>query len=452
MQAAADSIVQIGSGAGAINVQQSTNLVDGIIDGVTLELQSEDATKEIVVSVQQDSEVTKEAVQEFVDTFNDLMTFIDEQTQFIPEANVAGTLIGNRTVNTIQQQLRNTISRVIPNLPTSANRLSAIGIKFDESGKLRIEDGTLDRILAGNDPDISVEDVRRLFSLDGQSSDGNISFILGSSNTQASENPYDVFITRAAERASITTTSALGATTDITSSNKTFQLSVDGVQSETLTLTEGTYTAEELASHVQDVINQSNDLQGQVTVTADSGLLTFTSNRYGDVSQVGGLTGDFATNVLSIASTVTDDGVDVAGYFSVDGETETATGNGRVLTGDFDNENTSGIQLNVTLAPSQITGTYQSELTVTRGFASQIFEQIESLTDTDSGRIAAADEAFQDQIESIDVSIDRLNAIFEERRQKLVADFVAVETQLSSLQNTSSALIGQLSNVSPISL
>ena len=178
-------------------------------------------------------------------------------------------------------------------------------------------------------------------------------------------------------------------------------------------------------------------------MTTDGTYISIESLTYGTRSEVNNVGGSAAA-VLGFAGSETSRGRDVAGYFIVDGETETATGNGRVLVGDADNDNTSGLQVKVTLNDSQVSSGFKSNLTVTRGFASQLDSLIEDLLDDENGRIKVSDDAFSDQIESIDGSIERLNALFELKQQQLISEFVAIETTISDLRNTSAFLSSQL--------
>ena len=81
--------------------------------------------------------------------------------------------------------------------------------------------------------------MKRLFGLTAESNNGGIEFILGSTRTIASSEPYQVDILQAAEQASVLATNTIGSSIVIDSSNNEFTLEVNGVTSETLTLSEG---------------------------------------------------------------------------------------------------------------------------------------------------------------------------------------------------------------------
>lgn len=450
VQSATNAEITIGSGAGAITATSSTNVFDDIFEGITLRAHDAAPGKTINISVEQDTTGAREAIEDFVDSFNQVVSYIQSQSSFDSENEIAGPLLGFSPSNSILNQLRDEVSRIVPNLQSNANRLSAIGITFTDQGTLQIDSGKLNDAFSGNVQGVDANEIRRLFALDGVSDNSNIDFILGSNKTIASDDPYQVVVTRAAERASITSGS-LGSSIVIDGSNNEFSIDIDGVSTGTLSLAHGTYSLTELASHLQDVINQSDELTGQeVAVSVEGSALSITSKLYGSKSSVANASGTAAT-ALQLDLGQTDSGVDVAGYFTVDGQTELATGKGRILTGDIDNENTSGIQLKVSLSNAQLAGgEITSDLTITRGIGSQLNQTIESLLDTESGRIKSSDDAFSQQVESVDRSIDRLVSLFESKKEQLIQEFLALESNVSQLRNTSSFLASQLGGVTSL--
>jgi flagellar hook-associated protein 2 len=312
---------------------------------------------------------------------------------------------------------------------------------------LVVNSSQLGDVLAGRVDDVSMSDVKNLFALAGQSDNTGIQFILGNSDTVESTDPYQVDITQAAERATVLAGSALAATTVINGANNTFSITIDGELSGTLTLNDGSYSRQEIADHLEELINSADDLMGRsVAVNLESDTLRITSEAYGSNSQVTIGSGT-ALGDLGFAGTETDDGLDVAGKFVVDGVDETATGTGRLLVGDASNEHTAGIQLKVTLTSSQLQAGTDANLTITRGIASQLDQEIDGLLDSVSGQIKVANDGFEDRIEYIDASIERLNELFAARQASLQKQFVALEMAMNQLQNSTSFALTQLASI-----
>lgn len=447
IQDAANATVQLGSGAGAITAEYESNTVEGLIQGVTLNLQSVDANTDVTIQIARDTTGASEAIQDFVDEYNSLIEFIEDQTRYNPDTEIASPLLGNRNVTTLRDRLSRFVTDIVPGLGSNLNRLGQLGIDVGSTGRLTVNTTELEDVLRGKEAGINLSDVKRLFGLTADSNNANIEFLLGSTRTQASTTPYQVDIIQAAEQATVTG-QPIAASTTITSANNQFQLTIDGQSSEVLTLADGTYTTEELAAEVESVINASAELGNrQVSVTVGSkGELNITSLRYGLASEVSNVSG-IARDTLGFDGTESNTGKDVAGRFLVDGVVETATGTGRLLMGDADNANTADIQLKITLNPSQVTSGVEGELQISRGVAAQMDQYLGDVFDPVSGILNTVKEDFDLRIESLDDSIARVNTITESKREYLLEQFAALERVLSDLQTTSGFLDAQLASL-----
>ncbi|MEP3482286.1 MAG: flagellar filament capping protein FliD [Fuerstiella sp.] len=451
VQAAQNAAVRLGSGPGAITIENDTNQLSNVIPGVSLNILQADPDQTITLQIQQDTESAVEAVQGFVDSYNGLTNFINEQTRFVSETEEAGLLLGDRSVIQIQNELQVALQQVIPDLGSSINRISSIGISFTNQGTLTFNSSELISVLNGEVEGASAQDVQRLFTLDGVSSNTGVEFILGSTRTQAPDSPIQVDITQAAERASIVSTNSLSASTIIDSLNSELLFTLDN-QPLTVNLSAGTYSNQDLASELQSIINAHPSLGGRsalVGIQADGGggnLLTLTSETFGESSQIE-ITGGSALAALGLSGTESDDGVDVDGVFRINGIVEQATGRGRVLSGDRDNPFTDDLQLRVTLTPDQVTSGNESELTLTRGVASTLGQLIGDFQSTESGLLQTVNQRFSQEVEDIDDAIARQEEIFATQEQELREEFVALEQALGELQSTQSFLTQQFAQL-----
>jgi flagellar hook-associated protein 2 len=294
---------------------------------------------------------------------------------------------------------------------------------------------------------VAADDVRRLFAMDGQSTNGGVSFVIGSSRTGAPSSPIQVDITQAAERAVVTAGTALAASTVIDGTNDTLAVTLDGAAATDVKIAHGTYTAEQLAAALETALNSNQALTGrQASVGLLSGALSIQSDSYGGSSEVT-ITGGTALAALGLTGNETDTGLDVAGSFIVDGVTETATGRGRLLVGADDNANTADLQLRVSLSASQVQAGVDAEVTVTRGVASKLDQVLGKILDPVSGRIKTVNDGFDDKIEALQKAIDRQNEFFEKQQQELIDQFTALETTIAQLQSTATYLSSQLTSV-----
>lgn len=443
VQVAADASIQIGSGSGAITVNSASNQFEDVLEGLTINVTSANPSKPVNIGVSNNIEASTAAIEGFVDAFNSLMDFIDSQSRFDAESQQAGRLLGNRNVQSIQNEIRNKLVFSVAGIDSNLNQLSAIGLKFNDSGKIFIDSAQLNKVLSGQVDGVDNGDVKRLFSLDGQSTNSGVEFLLGSTKTQSTGSAIEVDITQAAERAVIDAGTSLAASTVIDSSNNTFAITVNGKESGTLQLAEGTYSQTELAEHLESVINNAPDFSGQsVSASVVNGNLRIQSDQYGLQSEVAVLSGTAVAD-LGLTTSDSDTGQDVVGRFIIDGEIEEAVGSGRLLIGSADNANSADLQVRVTLNSNQVTSGIESEVTITRGFASQLDQIIGDMLDPVTGKIKTVKDSFNEQIESIDLSIDNTEELIQLKSEQLISEFIAMEQALSSLQNTSSILLSQ---------
>lgn len=450
IQQSQDAQIVLGSGAGALTVNSASNKVDSLISGVTLDLQSADPAKTVTLTVSNDTETGKKAVQDLVASFNKVIDFIDERDDFDPQTNQAGSLLGDSLAADLQEQLSRSLGAVVPGVATAANRLSAIGVTFTDKGRLQIDETKLDKALSGQLTGVSLSDVRKLFATSGTSTNPNVSFILATSKTKATTSPIEVNLTQVARQASLTATNAPAGSVLIGAGNKDVTLTVNG-STATIQLAEGTYDATTLAAELQGKINTSTALGGsQVTVGVDGGNLRVTTTAYGASAKVTFTSGS-ALGDLGFTAGQTAAGQDVAGSFKVNGVTETATGSGRILSGRSGNANTDGLQLNVTLAEGQLNAdpnVAEAQLTITRGLATELDNTITRFVDGATGRFLTADKGYQRAIDDIKEAITRQNEFIEARRESLVRRFAAMEATIGKLQALGTSLTGQLASLS----
>ncbi|WP_437187421.1 flagellar filament capping protein FliD [Planctomicrobium sp. SH668] len=448
VQAATNATVSMGTGPGAITVTSQTNSVNSLITGVTLNLLEADPTKNVMVTISADTEKAVTAVKDYVDSYNSLLDFLDSQTKYDSESDVSGILQGDYSIINIRNQLQHAVQSVIPGGSNKANRLSAIGITTADNGRLIFNETQLQNMMKGNVSGVTNADLKHLFAVAGQGTNGNISFVLASSKTRESATPYGVKITQAATRGSVTAGLALDASTTIDDSNNSLTLNVDGSET-TVRLNSGTYNRQELANHVQSIINgaiQSSGRSVAVGVNAQD-QLEVTSTSYGSTSRVT-LYASSASASLGLSGGESHSGTDVAGYYLVNGVREDAVGKGQILTGNAGNSHTDGLQVRSSLNPTQLTNDPEGQISMTRGVASRLNSLIDGLMDSQKGSLTSMTNSLRSQIASINQSIENQQTYFDRQKEQLTMQFSRMEAALQQMQTTSSLLGSQLAGIS----
>lgn len=448
VQAASNAVVRLGSGAGALSVESSENVIDDLIQGVTLNLLAADANEPIEVRVSTNTEPAKTAIKDLVNSYNSIMDFVDEVVGYNPETDEAGLLIGDRTVTDVQNELRTALLDVVPGLNPTANRLSVLGISLNDRARLVINETRLEEVLAGRVDGIEESDLKNLFS--------RYSNTIVTREVELNGVPLDpevesfeVVLTQAAEHARVQGNSTLVATT-LTFLNDRLDLRVDGIPI-SLDLPNGLYLPGQLGTLIENEINSHPSLGGRtVTVTVDGlSRLNIQSDSLGGDSEIA-ITGGSARLLLGLSGNPSDTGSDVQGHYLVNGNIEPATGLGEILTGDPGNQYTANLQTSGTDEEQVFQVTETSDTTAWTGIGSRISDVIASLTDIEAGELTTAKQGIVDQLSSLDDSITRQKQVFESQQADLIAQFVALESAISELQTTSSFLASQLGTLGRI--
>lgn len=408
-----------------VSVSKASNSVTDVIQGVTLNLKKV-TTAPISVTVSHDKASVNKSISSFVKAYNDLAKTLKDISAYNPATKQGGILQGDSTVRSLQSQLRNALISPVVGTSGKLTTLSQIGITFQKDGSLGIDNTKLNNAITNN-----IGDIASLFAPVGKGTDSLIRFNSATSNTKAGT--YDVAITRIATQGNIVGNSA--ANTTITDTNKALNVTVDGV-STTVSLTTGSYTAQTLAAELQTKINGASIFSSAgitVSVTQNSGVLSITSAKYGSSSGVT-IGGAGVNDLLGTTPTQTS-GVDVAG--SIGGETN--TGSGQILS------NTNG--LNITIDGGVLGN--RGSVTYSHGYAF-LLEKLASSILTPSGALAGRTNGINNSIKDIGNRRAAIETRLLNVEKRYRAQFTALDSTLSSMNQTSNYLTQQLAQIAKL--
>lgn len=128
-----------------VAISSQTNTVDGAMQGVTLTLAGEGVTE--TLSVSRDNSGVKTALNNFVAAYNDLTKTLSSLSSYDVANKTGGTLLGDSTVRSIQNTVRNVITGTVEG---GFERLSNAGIELQLDGSLKIDNTRLDKVLAND--------------------------------------------------------------------------------------------------------------------------------------------------------------------------------------------------------------------------------------------------------------------------------------------------------------
>ena len=317
-------------------VTSSTNIIEDVIAGVTLNIAKEDSTTNITLSVDRDVSGIKGKVQDFVDQYNTAMTYINNQFAYNEDAEEAGgILFGDGTLRSVKSDLTSLLTDTIWGVNTDFSTMGLVGINMDNDLQLSIDDDKFSGYLETN-----FNDIMALFVGQGTTSSSSLSYIDHSRDTKAGE--YTVHINTAATRGSET------GSVDLSS----------GGADDTLTITQGDRTAQISISSdmtLDDIVNEINtELDTEYTQT-----VVGAENLYSDSSQTSAITSettwdsiynstgtqlDFgSSDILSFSGTARN-GTDVSGSYTISSvSSDTVQGLLSSIENSFSNKVTASI-------------------------------------------------------------------------------------------------------------
>ncbi|SMF95770.1 flagellar hook-associated protein 2 [Methylomagnum ishizawai] len=429
-RAAQDALVNING----LDVTSSTNTVSTALKGVTLNLLKAQPGQSINLGVSINTDAVTQAVQNFVDKFNAVVSTNTSIASYDATTQKAGVLLGDFTVQGTMRQLRNFIARPVDGLGGSVKSLLDIGISTQSDGSLALDTSKLSSAL-----DSSPKDVAALFAPLGVPTDANVTYVGGSADTQPGD--YALNVTAAATRGVLTGSAAPSLTVD--ADNSQLRITVDGVESGSISLTQRTYASgNELAAELQSRINGDASLKSggaSVTVQYDNTSQRFSiqSQRYGSASSVE------ITQVGATGSGNSVGGLDVgAGTQGTDVEAtldgQAVQGSGRQITGLTGKA--KGLVLEIGDA---VTGD-RGSVRYSGGLVAQFDSLLTGLLDT-KGTLSTRLEGLQDDVTKIGKERTDLATRMTTLQTQLLAQFNAMDKVVGQFQNTSSYLTQQLS-------
>ena len=277
-------------------LSSSTNEFEGVIEGVNLTLNSQGTTQ--TLNVNRNTEGVKKAVEDFVMVYNQLDTIfkdlgsyetLTEEQKEDPANEFKGELAGNTLLRELKTQIRDSLSNLsataAPGQSNNFLALTSLGISFDRTGVMSLDNEVLDTALQSN-----MDEISKLLSKSAYSDDSLIRVVGGSDKTLTGS--YQLEITEMAQRASITSdafdTNADGLIS--IGADASFKIKVDQSTEATISLAEGDYTPDNFASMLRTAINNDTTIKtagAQVLVGLNGdGTLSLSSERYGAFSRL----------------------------------------------------------------------------------------------------------------------------------------------------------------------
>jgi len=145
--AAADAKILIDGQAAT----RSSNVMSDVLQGITLNLQSAVPGTDVNVDIKLDNAAIKQTISDFVTAYNALNSTTDKLGKFAGSTGGSnGALVGDSTLRSIRNDLRQQTSSPVTSASDSFNSLKTIGIDIDKTGVMTLDSAKLDKALAAN--------------------------------------------------------------------------------------------------------------------------------------------------------------------------------------------------------------------------------------------------------------------------------------------------------------
>lgn len=419
-----------------VAITKPTNTITDAIQGVSLNLLKANVGQPTNIGVTVSSAGITTAVNQFISAYNNINQNLKDATAYDPTTKTAAILNGESSVRAIQTQIRNVLTAPVAGGVSPLTTLSQAGVTVQKDGSLAVDNTKLQAAITANPSTFAA-----LFAATGKTSDSLVSY--SGITTKTQPGAYNLSITQLAAQATATGTAAAGLT--ITSgSNDSLQVLLDGTTT-TITLAPGVYaSASALASELQSKINGASafiSASSATTVTADSsGILKITSNRYSSASNVNITGGNGQANLNFTAATLTA-GLDVAG--TINGIA--GVGSGQFLTGATGNA-AEGLKVQITGGSVGARGT----INYSQGYAYQFNTLATNFLGT-SGLLSSATNGLNASLAQLTKDQERINTQLATIEARYRAQFIALDSVISSMSATSTYLTQQLANLPKIS-
>lgn len=415
-----------------LSVTAGTNQVEGVIEGVTLNLVGTSASS-ISLTVSNDTEKVKTAVQDFVTAYNDAYKFLNSQFTFNSALDRAGTLAGDSVVRQIQSDLSQIVSRSISGLSGTITSLGAAGVNLKNDGTLEIDSTKLDEKLTDN-----FEEIKKLFLALGEAVDSRIKYL--SLGTATKAGTYRVDITQVPTTAQVTSPNAISGTLG-TNETLTFTL---GSSNSVVNLT-STMTIDDIVT----TINNQFTTDGLALTASKNGSdnLIITAKNKGTVGSFTVVSDVDAGGTGFGSAGMSGTGQDVAGTF-----TDTSTGlvyatrasSADVLIG------TEGPSKDLALQfLGSTTGDFGT-VQVTVGYAESLKRKLNTITNSVDGTIKGAVDRLEENIRRVDEDIRNFQERLDSREKILIEQFTRANQALQQLQSLQSSLGMQINQLNSL--
>ncbi len=135
-----DAVVFFGSGdaSNAVLLTSSTNTLDSVVSGVTIDLKSA-SDERIDVTISRDNESIEEKINSFVEAYNTVLDTLERYDKFDAETEIRGPLFGDTTAQRVRNQMLRTVQTTAQGVDGDFQFLFQAGIRIGTGTRLEFD-------------------------------------------------------------------------------------------------------------------------------------------------------------------------------------------------------------------------------------------------------------------------------------------------------------------------
>lgn len=436
---AQDAKLQVG-GTSGYTVDSGSNAVTGLLSGVTINLlsaQNSGATP-VTVTVGANGQAMASSVQTMITDANQALADINKYAGYNSTTGKGGPLMGDANLNLITNQILGTVANVVG----SGTLIGAgsVGVAVTQSGTLTFDSTTFLAAYQANPTGVA-----QMFSQQGTFAPsasqyaGTVGFSFALDSTPAGNYPITVSqsATQATDTGSVLSTGTITAAETLGFTQGTLTGSYAATAGESLTT---------IASGLNSMFSkQGITLYASVQTVSGGSQLVVNSVNYGSAqtfSVTSNATGTGQTGLAGSTGSASFAGLDVKG--TIDGIA--ATGSGQSLSVPFSSSTIPGFAVNVT-ASGITSSTNIGTIDYTTGIAGGLANISALAADPITGSVSGSVSSLQNQIVGLQAQYNSYTPMIQAEQQLLTNEFAQMESQLSTLNNQSQWLSGQISKL-----
>ncbi len=139
-----------------VAVTRTTNVIDDVLSGVTLDLLKADPARTISLTVGRDTDAIMAKLNAFVTSYNSVSAYIQTQTSYDSTKNTtSGILFGDGTLASVKSDLTSLLTQPVAGVAADYATLGLVGISVDRYGQLTVDETKVTGYLKTNFNDLS---------------------------------------------------------------------------------------------------------------------------------------------------------------------------------------------------------------------------------------------------------------------------------------------------------